>query len=142
MKTKDEATAATQITGDRTIDLYFWHRVVLGAVLSRQSHASITKAIGREATDDDAVALYSIRRKTMVDPEELIGYQRNFGGQKQIDMDAIIAIGDKHGMRSVVLDSFERRLLRTFLNGWLKLEGSLADRDWALPVLEQCLDKQ
>lgn len=133
----DIATAATQ-NSDRRMEFTLLQRTLLAAIIGQQGTAKVKVAINREVNDDDMGALWSIRRKIQPAPEETLPYMRNLGGNKNLDIEAMSLASKEVGARKIVLDGFESKLLKAFLSGWLKNDGSIADRDWAVPVIENC----
>lgn len=107
---------------------------MLGALLAQQNQSRITKYIGRDATEDDQVCIYSLLRKIRAEREEMAPYVRKFGGEQQLNMEAVHAVNE---VSQRVLDGFEVKLLKSLLAGWLKTDAVIGDRDWATPVLEQ-----
>ena len=135
----DIATAATQRT-DRKVQFSLYQRVIVGNLLGAQTAATLRKILGRDASDEEQAALYCIRGKVMVRPNaaEMARFTQRFGGEQRIDQMALMQLpAEENGVRPT-LDGMEVRLLREFLSGWLKVDGSLADRDWLDGLVEQC----
>lgn len=132
------AEAATQKTSDRSIGMTLIQRVQVGGLIAQQTSSKVSKAIGREATEDDMGALYSILRKVRATPEELSPFTRRFGGDKTLDTDGLIAAQTSEIRLHARLDGYEVRLLGALLAGWLRNEGAIGDRDWASPVIDAC----
>lgn len=131
------AVAATQNT-DRRVTFTLFERVILAGLIGNQTTDTLTRIMKRELTEDEKVALYSIRRKIKVDPGILAPYTRKFGGDTLVDQGLIQALPPEVDCTKALLDGMEMRLLGAFISGWLREEGKLADRDWAEPVLEKC----
>lgn len=123
-------------TSDRHLKLNLMQRVCVSSLLVRQTGKTISSAIGRAATDEDTAALYSVMRKVRCEPEELLPYQRRLGMETVLDLERV----SRHpGEQGFMIDGYEARVLREFLAGWLKNEGSLGDRDWLYPLISQLL---
>ncbi len=120
---------------NKAVALTLFQRIALTNIIGAQTHDKLRKCIGREISEDDSAALYSVRRKVRPSTDEIAPYFRSFGGDKTVDLAAVQQNGDKV---DAALDTVEARLLKSFLSGWMKNEGSLADLDWAAEVMEQC----
>lgn len=121
------------ITSDRQLKLTLLQRVCLGGLLSRQTAKTITQATGKETTEEDTAALYSVLRKVRCVPDELAPYERRLGMETALDLSKVAA---HPGITDFMIDGYEARVLRALLSGWLKAEGTLADRDWVTPIID------
>ena len=133
-----QGTALRIHTSDRQVEFALIERVALANVIAVQTTDRLQKALGRAVTDEDVAALYSVRRRIKPEDSDLRPYTRVISGTEQIDYTAIRRAGGNPF--TATMDGFEARVLKTFLLGWLKAEGSMADRDWAIPILDQCSD--
>ncbi len=125
------------VTSDRQLKLTLLQRVCLGGLLSRQTGDKISVMIGRKATDDDLSAVYDIVCKVRCQPEEILPFQRRIGADTLLDLDKVA----KEGTSVIVaFDGHQRRLICTFLTAWLRTEGSMGDRDWALSITQELAD--
>lgn len=122
-------------TSDRQLKLTLLQRVCLGVLLSRQTGKTISVATGKEATDEDTAALYSVLRKVRCAPEDTAPYERRLGMETALDLSKVSV---QSGIKDFTIDGYEARVLRAFLSGWLKAEGTLSDRDWAEGIIESC----
>ncbi len=122
-------------TSDCQLKLTLLQRVCLGGLLARQTGRTISAATGKEATDEDTAALYSVLRKVRCSPEETAPFERRLGMDTAVDLSKIAV---QAGIKDFTVDGYEARMLRSFLSGWLKADGTLSDRDWASGIIEQC----
>lgn len=128
----------TKAPTERTVQFSLYQRLAVANILGTQTQAKLRAVIGRDVTEDEVIALYSVRRKIRTTAEDLLPYSHRFAGDVKVDMGKIMGLPEETDAARVTLDSQEARLLKTFLQGWLKTEGALADRDWAQPLLDRC----
>ncbi len=124
-------------TSERAVKFSLYQRFLLTFLLGRQTMESLRKAIGGDVRDDDAIALYSVRRKVKTESDELVEYSQRIGKDTHYDLTQIQNLPATVKSVSPTLDGGEIRILRVFLAGWLKVEATLADREWVEPLLAQ-----
>ena len=130
--------ATKQSTSDRTVHFRVFARAGIASVIGSQTIPKLKTLFGRDVSEDDVSALSSVRRKIRLSAEEEALYSVRLPGGASGPSTEKLAAAEDRDSADVMLDGVERRTLKQFLCGWLTLEGTIADRDWVDPVVEQC----